>query len=309
MLDLFDYAVALSAHRNFARAAKQLGISQPTLTRGIQELEEVLGTKLFDRTSRGVFPTAIGEIVIEGARSISQSVDDLKKGVRSYEALARAELKVGVGPLVAQTWMPDAVIALLSKHPSIEVHVATYEWWELVPQLSQRHIELAIGEIGEGLERHSEIAIIPMPQRPLAFFCRSEHPLTHLKDPTIEQIGEYPMASTKMPLRAAEEFGGTRTLGKLASNGMYFEPQISCQTFDVCLRIIKQTDNIGVAPLAQLTRINSNQEFAVIPFQSRGLRTNYGILHLRDRSMSPSATVFVEQAISLEKAYFDHGDV
>jgi DNA-binding transcriptional LysR family regulator len=130
-----------------------------------------------------------------------------------------------------------------------------------------------------------------------------------LKDPTIEQIGEYPMASTKMPLRAAEEFGGTRTLGKLASNGMYFEPQISCQTFDVCLRIIKQTDNIGVAPLAQLTRINSNQEFAVIPFQSRGLRTNYGILHLRDRSMSPSATVFVEQAISLEKAYFDHGDV
>jgi DNA-binding transcriptional LysR family regulator len=305
MLDLFDYALALNAHRNFARAAKQLGISQPTLTRGIQELEEILGARLFDRTSRGVFPTAVGEKVIEGSRRISQCVDDLKQDVRSYESLERAELKVGVGPLVAQTWMPDAVIALLSKHPSIEIHVATFEWWEMVPQIANRHLELAICEIADALERHSEIVVTPLPHRVLAFFCRAGHPLTRIKNPTINDIGQYPMASTKMPLRAAEEFGGTRTLGKLSPNGMYFEPQISCQTFDVCLRIIKQTDNIGIAPLAHLTRIKKSEGFVVIPFSSPGLRTNYGIMHLRDRSMTPSATAFVEQALAMEKAYFD----
>lgn len=304
MIDLLEYALALCAHRNFARAAKQLGISQPTLTRGIQELEDILGARLFDRTGRGVFPTAVGEIVIEGARRVSQTVDDLKKDVRSYERFDKAELRVGVGPLVAQTWMPDAVISLLSKHPSIEIHFATYEWWEMVPQLTNRHIELAIGEIVDDIERHSEIVVTPLPHRVLAFFCRTGHPLTRIKKPTIAHIGEYPMASTKMPLRAAEEFGGTRTLGKLSPTGKYFEPQISCQTFDVCLRIIKRTDYLGIAPLAHLTRIDKSEGFVVIPFSSPGLRTNYGIMHLRDRSMTPSATAFVEQALATERAYF-----
>jgi DNA-binding transcriptional LysR family regulator len=309
MIDLFDYALALTAHRNFARAAKQLGISQPTLTRGIQELEEQLGVKLFDRTPRGVFPTAVGEIVINGARHITRCVDELKKEVRSFENLEKAELEIGVGPLVAQTWMPDAVIALLAQHPSIEIQVSTYEWWELIPQLVAQNIELAIGEVAEGLEAQGEIALIPLPHRPLAFFCRAGHPLARLKNPTMEQIGQYPMASTKMPLRAAEDFGGTRTLGKLSQNGMYFEPQISCQTFDVCLRIIKNTDNIGIAPVAHLARIDTSAGFSVIPFDAPSLRTNYGIMHLRDRSLTPSAKVFVEHAVATEKAYSDLGKV
>ncbi|MBL8883135.1 MAG: LysR family transcriptional regulator [Hyphomicrobium sp.] len=305
MIELLEYARALSAHRNFARAAKQLGISQPTLTRAIQELEAQLGAKLFDRTRRGVFPTAIGEVVIEGARRVSRCVEDLKKEIRSFEGMERAELKVGVGPLVAQTWMPDAVIAMLAKYPSIEVHVSTYEWWELAPQLLNHHCELVVGEITPDIKRHSEIALHPLPQRPLRFFCRSGHPLTRLKNPTIAQIGAYPMASTKFPLRAAEHFGGTRALGRLAPNGMYFEPQISCQTFDVCLRIIKATDNIGIAPLAQLTRLDLNESFFVIPFDAASLRTNYGVMHLRDRSLSPSAQAFVDQALDMEQAYFE----
>ncbi len=304
MIELFEYALALHAHRNFARASKQLGISQPTLTRGIQELENSLGAKLFDRTRHGVFPTTIGEIAIDRARQISRCVEDLKNEVRAYEGLERAELKVGVGPLVAQTWMPDAVIALLAKHPSIEIHVSTYEWWELIPQLVSQNIELAIGEIVEDIQRHVDIAVIPLPQRPLRFFCRSNHPVTNLKNPTIEHIGEYPMAGTKLPLRAAEHFGGTRLLGKLAPNGKYFEPQISCQTFDVCLRIVKETDTIGIAPVAQLININATEGFYVIPFDAPSLKTNYGIMHLRDRSLSPSATAFVDHSVTREKAYF-----
>lgn len=308
MIELFEQAFALHAHRNFARAAKQLSISQPTLTRGIQELENLLGAKLFDRTRHGVFPTAIGEIVIDRARQITRCVEDLKNEVRAYEGLERAELKVGVGPLVAQSWMPDAVIALLAKHPSIEIHVSTYEWWELIPHLFSQNIELAIGEIVEDIQRHSNITVIPLPPRPLRFFCRKNHPVTTLKNPTIDQIGEFPMAGTKLPLRAAEHFGGTRLLGKLAPNGMYFEPQISCQTFEVCRRIVKETDAVGIAPVAQFTHINISKEFYIIPFDATSLRTNYGIMHLRDRSLSPSATAFIGRSLALEKSYFGSKD-
>ena len=306
MMQLLDYAMALETHRNFARAAKQLGVSQPTLTRGIQELERHFGAKLFDRTRQGVFPTAAGKIVLNGARKISGCLDDLHKEVRTSQGLHRAELKLGVGPMVAQTWIPDAVVSLLDRHPSVEIHVATYEWWELVPRLLDQNIELAIGEIGPDITKHSEITVQKLPQRPVRFFCRPGHPLTKIRLPSIKQIGEYAMASTKLPLRASEHFGGTRALGRLSPNGMYFEPQISCPTFDVCLRIIKSSDSIGIAPLAQLSRIAANSEFAVLPFDAPSLRTNYGIMHLRDRSLSPGATAFTEQAVASEKVY--HGE-
>jgi DNA-binding transcriptional LysR family regulator len=303
MMQRLEYAVALEEYRNFSRAAEHLGVSQPTLTRGIQELEREFGVQLFDRTRLGIYPTAFGKIVIEGARKISSCYEDLQKQIAACQGLERAQLKVGIGPIVAQTWFPDALVTLLGLHPAAEVHVSTCEWWEFVPRLLDHSIELAIGEIVPDVSRHSEVTVLPLPARPIRFFCRSGHPLTQIEKPTMAEIGEYPMASTKLPLRASEHFAGTRALGKLSEGGMYFEPQISCQTFEFCLRIIKSSNNIGIAPLAQLAKIAGNSEFSVIPFDAPSLRTNYGIMRLRDRSLSPSATAFLDHAIACERNY------
>jgi DNA-binding transcriptional LysR family regulator len=303
MIELLEYALSLERHRNFARAAKELGISQPTLTRGIQELERHFCAKLFDRTRQGVFPTAAGKILIDRSRIIARSFEELEKAINSFQGLQHAELKLGVGPVVAQTWAPDAVASLLEAHPQVEVHVKTHDFWELAPALLKQTIELAIGEVIPDIHKHSEIHVQPLPARPIRFFCRAGHPLTRLKNPTFGQIGQYPMAGPKLPLRASEHFGGTRALGKLSTNGMHFEPQVSCETFDVCLRIIKVSDNIGIAPLAQLSRISANAGFTLLPFDAPSLRTNYAIMRLRDRTLTPSATAFVEHALASEEAY------
>ena len=303
MIELLEYALALERHRNFARAAEELGISQPTLTRGIQELERHFGTKLFDRTRQGVLPTAVGKIVLGGALKISRSLEDLKKEIDSFQGLQHAELKLGVGPLVAQTWIPDAVASLLDIHGQVDVHVKTYDFWELAPNLLSETIELAIGEIIPDINKYREINVLPLPARPIGFFCRTGHPLTQISNPTINQIGQYPLAGPKLPLRASEHFGGTRALGRLSANGMYFEPQVACETFDVCLRIIKVSDNIGIAPLAQLSRIPVDAGFTVIPFDAPSLRTNYAIMRLSERTLTPIAAAFVEQALVAEEAY------
>ena len=303
MIDLLEYALSLERHRNFARAAKELGTSQPTLTRGIQELEREFGTTLFDRTRQGAFPTPAGKILLERARTISNTFEELKKEISSLQGLQRAELKLGVGPVVAQTWAPDAVASLLEKHPQVDVHIKTYDFWELAPDLLSQTIELAIGEVIPDISKHSEIHVLPLLARPIRFFCRTGHPLTRLDNPTLSQIAQYPMAGPKLPLRASEHFGGTRALGKLSTSGTHFEPQVSCQTFDVCLRIIRVSDNIGIAPLAQLSRIPVDAGVKLIPFEAPSLRTNYAIMRLRDRTLSPSAAAFLEHALGSEEAY------
>ena len=70
---LLRNAIMLDKYQNFARAAKALSISQPTLSRSIQLLEKTVGERLFDRTSRTILPTQAGEIMLKHARIIIAS--------------------------------------------------------------------------------------------------------------------------------------------------------------------------------------------------------------------------------------------
>ena len=68
-LRLLRHALALAEHLNFARAARAVHVSQPTLSRSIQELEQQTGARLFDRSSAGVEATAVGEVFLDHANA------------------------------------------------------------------------------------------------------------------------------------------------------------------------------------------------------------------------------------------------
>jgi DNA-binding transcriptional LysR family regulator len=68
-LRLLHQALVLEHHRNFARAAEALNLTQPALSRSIAGLEAALGERLFDRTPQGVEPTAFGRMLLARARA------------------------------------------------------------------------------------------------------------------------------------------------------------------------------------------------------------------------------------------------
>ena len=131
------------------------------------------------------------------------------------------------------------------------------------------------------------------------------HPLARARGLTVQKVGEYPLVAPKLPKRAGEFLAGTRAIGKLAENGKYFEPQIECQTLDACLRIVRACDAIGIAPLAKLDQLPEDDGIALVPFEAPWLRTNYGILSLRNRSLTPAAIAFCERAEACECLYHE----
>lgn len=191
MLRLLECALALDKHRNFARAAEHIGVSQPTLTRCIQELERRLGAKLFDRGRTGADPTSFGTIVLNSARRVEIDITELKREIALLKGLSIGELTIGVGPFVAQTWIGDAVGSLLAKHPMLRLRLLDMDWSSFCSALHERKIDLAVGDAQE-TSSDPDIVAEPLPNRPACFFCRSGHPLTKLKKPTIHDIGEYP---------------------------------------------------------------------------------------------------------------------
>lgn len=305
MLRLLECALALERHRNFARAAEFIGVSQPTLTRNIQDLERLFCVKLFDRTRQGIMPTVYGTTLLQGARCIKAEVENLHHEIELLRGLKTGGLTLGIGPLVAQTWMPDLIAGLLTEHPGLQVCVLTHDWWDLVPAINERRIEVAIGELEPDIG--PEIEITPLPHRPLRFFCRRGHPLTTLKAPKLADIGNYALVSPRLPRRAGEFLSGTRAIGRLAENGKYFEPQIECQSFEAALRIVRSCDAIGIAPLSRLKPLLRQENIKVIAFEAGWLRTNYGILTLRNRTLPPPAQKFLDQVVEAERLFHERG--
>ncbi|MER7794300.1 LysR substrate-binding domain-containing protein [Streptomyces sp. NPDC097640] len=121
----FRYALALAEHQHFGRAAEALGIAQPPLSKQIAALEREVDTPLFERTARGVFPTAAGEAFLARAR---RALDEAAGATVDARRAARGEtgrLRVGfIGSALLQL-LPTVVSRFGAAHP--EVVLELYE--------------------------------------------------------------------------------------------------------------------------------------------------------------------------------------
>src|SRR6202000_2974057 len=123
-LRLLQCALRLAEHSNFARAAKALHMSQPSLSRNIQELERRLGVSLFLRTQHGVEPTAAGSILMQHAAGVVELASDLVHEMELLRGLEKSELSIGAGVYPGQMFLDRAVGLLVRAYPAARLAIA-----------------------------------------------------------------------------------------------------------------------------------------------------------------------------------------
>ena len=138
---------------SMAKAAAQLGMSQPAVSAIVANLEDALGVKLFDRHPYGVVPTPYGQALLRRGRA---AFDELKQGVRDIEGLAdpsAGEVYLGCPESIAASILPAIIDHVVERHPRITVHVtqvgtATLDFREL----RERKFDLVIARIDAPLD-------------------------------------------------------------------------------------------------------------------------------------------------------------
>ncbi|MCW5705070.1 MAG: LysR family transcriptional regulator, partial [Bradyrhizobium sp.] len=103
------YFDALARHGHFGRAAEACSISQPALSMQIKEMEETLGGVLLERSARQVTLTRLGEELVERARDILRSVDELGDFARASRDRFAGRLRIGMIPTVAPYLLPRII--------------------------------------------------------------------------------------------------------------------------------------------------------------------------------------------------------
>src|SRR5215831_12863958 len=118
-----DMLVAIAQHGSMAKAAAQLSVSQPAVSKAIAEAEQVLGVRLLDRSAQGVEPNLYGRALLKWAAAV---FDDINQGVKEIEFLAdptRGELRVGAPEPFVAGLLPAVLERLHGKYPQICIHV------------------------------------------------------------------------------------------------------------------------------------------------------------------------------------------
>ena len=142
------YAVMTADTQSFSRAADALNVKQSTLSQRVLQLEDRLGVKLFERTTRGAEPTENGRVFIEQARRIVTDVDNLQTTARNVSYGLQGRIAVGYcSPLVSGN-LKLAFSDYLTRFPDVQFDGIEAGHEKLLHGLQSRTIDVVIAPIG-----------------------------------------------------------------------------------------------------------------------------------------------------------------
>ncbi len=139
-----QYLVALADHGHFGKAADASFVSQPALSIQIKKLEEVLGIKLVERTSKSVHLTDNGTLIAERARQILNQVDELREIAKSAQDPLSGEVRIGIFPTIAPYLLPHIMPSLSKTFPRIFFHLVEDKTEVLIDKLKKGTLHAAI---------------------------------------------------------------------------------------------------------------------------------------------------------------------
>jgi DNA-binding transcriptional LysR family regulator len=190
--------VAVFERGNLSKAADDIAISQPALTRSIKTLEDELGVELLERHARGASPTAAGERFYHHAKSILAECSRARLDAAQPTGELAGDVAIGVGALFASHIIDDTVAAFCNAHPKVTIIVIQGFFEELVTLLELGQIELAFINIPL-LQAPESISVETLFEVEASVFVASDHPLANSPLPSKVALSEAKWAVVDKP--------------------------------------------------------------------------------------------------------------
>ncbi|MFQ6549690.1 LysR substrate-binding domain-containing protein [Aestuariibius sp. 2305UL40-4] len=157
------YFQAVMENGHFGRAAEACAISQPALSMRIKELEQSLGTVLFERSARHVRPTRFGEAFAARVRDVLLAVDELGEFARASRDRLAGRLHLGIIPTIAPYLLPALVAELGRSHPEIDLDIHETITSRLIAELLDGRLDAAIVALPVGEATLTEVELFSEP--------------------------------------------------------------------------------------------------------------------------------------------------
>jgi DNA-binding transcriptional LysR family regulator len=175
---------------SFTKAAAELYVTQPAVTKHIQELEHQFGTALFDRRGNQISLTTAGNVFLRHAETIMATYRQLEFDMNALKGEPGGTLRVGASTTVAQYVIPPVLARFHEHSADVSISLLSGNTERIEQWLLNDEIDLGLVE---GRTHHSDIRYTPFVKDELVLICRADHPLADRDEITLDELKAIPI--------------------------------------------------------------------------------------------------------------------
>lgn len=202
-LNQLRFLVALKKYGTFSRVARELYISQPSVSVAIKELEEELGYPLLQRKKNGITFTEQGEVILERAVVIMNEVEKIQNAV-FYEEDIGGFISVGGTPHFCNSILLDVLMSLEIKYPKLSLKIEEGDSVTILKRIEKEEIDLGMVQLCDlNMEKlyekaeKKELQVKTLFQEEMCFVTGEHHPLYGKESVSVEELLQYPYVTYK----------------------------------------------------------------------------------------------------------------
>ena len=270
--------------RNFTRAASDLHISQSALTVQIQQLEESLGVRLFDRNKRGVTLTTTGRDVLGPLQRLFQDAAAIVAHAHELSSSSTGFVRIAVLPTVAAGIMPELMESFGREFPGIRMDLLDIVAEQVREAVLKREVDFGIGT---RYGRDAELRSTPLFRDRLVVFVQTGHALAKQTMITLREAATFDLILMTRDSSVRENVEAIAQRERLVLEARYQTKMMS-----TALGFVRA--GMGVTILPESAAGPDAPGFARIPMNDRLSSREIELLERRDATLSPAADSFVQ---------------
>ena len=281
-----DVFLVLAETLSFRRTAERVHLSQPAVTAVIGRLEEALGVRLFDRTTRQVQLTEPGQVFLAQASRLRHMTEEAVRAVRDVANLHTGQVAMAAMPSLAATVVPMTFAKFRTQHP--QVHL------QLLDTLSDSAFELVrAGRVDFALTAanpaYADLDYQPLASDGFVLLIPQQHALARSRKPlSWAEVADWPHISMPLP-SSVRQYADAAFL----EHRIRFAPQFELEHLASIKALVAA--GLGVAALPELAaNVGPDQGIVRRPLKTPDLRRPIGLVTLRGKSLSPAASAMVK---------------
>jgi DNA-binding transcriptional LysR family regulator len=277
--------LTVASERSFSAAAKKLHRTQPAVSQGIRRLEEELGERLFDRTSRTGTLTEAGQLLQDYALRLMRLASDAEQAVRELQQVRRGRVVVGANEAAVHMLLPF-IDRFARQHPQAIVEVRRVPSRQMAAEILNRSLDcgvLTFQPPDKGLQT------IGLGRDELVLLTHPAHPLAARRRVSLEEVGRQTVIAHNDPSPARE-----RVLRLYERRHAPINIQIALPSLDGIKRAVESGLGVAVLPRrCALTEISRGQ-LAAVNVPGLGSSRQVRLVHRRGGGLSHAAEAFLQ---------------
>lgn len=282
--------VAVVENGSFSLAARELGVSQPSVHRAARELEKLCARPLFQRTGSGVEATPAAQQL---ARYASLAFAEIRQGFEEVDEMhgrMQSRLAVGSLPLARTELLPEAITRLLKTHPSVRVTVADGSYDELLHALLNGRIDLIIGAL-RSPSPSRQLVQETLFDDALSIVVRRKHPLLRRNTPDATELADLGWVVPREGTPARDHFNAYFVERGVKAPSTFIE----CSSLVATRGLLMKSDRAALLSVRQARVDIDSGQLAILTDPLPGTARPIGLTHRRDWQPTAVQAAFVDE--------------